>query len=498
MIKILLVDDDFLVRTYLSRLTNWEAHGYTLVGTAQDGEQALQMVEEFQPEIIITDLTMPILDGITLIRRLKQAGNTSKIIVLSCHDDFEYVKEAMKLGADEYVLKNLLTEDSMLKLLDEIKGSVVQQSGPDINPEREWNSILRQLRGESGEDNVASGFCIHAALAIRIVGYEDHVTNLSPEQQEKFQSSFLQVCREACRDTHIIRGVHVRQEQYAVVFDLSREESRGERRKRLQQASVALVQYADRYLGVSVIIGVSDTPDFQTDAAMRWREAVDALGESFYSRESVFYAWETRQMGQTLPQAARAFCDSIAQMIEEKNEDGIRGAYAEALEAFRREHTRAKLVREWLAQADQEAGVETRVMPEYFSDFYGMEQAYLLFCEEKLPEAEQYSEAVVQTIRYIQTHYAEGISLSDAAEAVHLNAAYLSFLFHKETDITFSEYLLSCRMNRAKELLVQTNDKIRDIGLQTGYRDHRHFCKTFKKVTGMTPQEYRKQRGSGK
>lgn len=107
MIKILLVDDDFLVRTFLSRLTNWNAHGYSVVGAAQDGEQALEMTQEYQPDIIITDISMPVMDGITLIRRLKKENNPAKIVVLSCHDDFEYVREAMKLGADEYVLKNL-------------------------------------------------------------------------------------------------------------------------------------------------------------------------------------------------------------------------------------------------------------------------------------------------------------------------------------------------------------------------------------------------------
>lgn len=239
----MLVDDDFLVRTFLSRLTNWNAHGYSVVGAAQDGEQALEMTQEYQPDIIITDISMPVMDGITLIRRLKKENNPAKIVVLSCHDDFEYVREAMKLGADEYVLKNLLTEQSMLKLLGELEGR---------------------------------------------------------------------------------------------------------------------------------------------------------------------------------------------------------------------------------------------------------EQEFLAFCEELLPDLSQYSEPVAQTIRFIQKNYGENISLNDASEAVHLNAAYLSFVFHKETEITFSEYLTACRINRAKELLLQTDEKVKEIGRQAGYRDNRHFCKMFKRVTGMTPQEYRK------
>lgn len=324
MIKILLVDDDFLVRTFLSRLTNWNAHGYSVVGAAQDGEQALEMTQEYQPDIIITDISMPVMDGITLIRRLKKENNPAKIVVLSCHDDFEYVREAMKLGADEYVLKNLLTEQSMLKLLGELEKDVVQP------------------------------------------------------------------------------------------------------------------------------------------------------------------------LGQYDPEEARAFCENIAAYMERRDGNAIRASYAQALEAFASQHTQSHLVREWMMQAQRSAGLSAQEAPQHFSELEGREQEFLAFCEELLPDLSQYSEPVAQTIRFIQKNYGENISLNDASEAVHLNAAYLSFVFHKETEITFSEYLTACRINRAKELLLQTDEKVKEIGRQAGYRDNRHFCKMFKRVTGMTPQEYRK------
>lgn len=116
-----------------------------------------------------------------------------------------------------------------------------------------------------------------------------------------------------------------------------------------------------------------------------------------------------------------------------------------------------------------------RKQPQHFSELEGREQEFLAFCEELLPDLSQYSEPVAQTIRFIQKNYGENISLNDASEAVHLNAAYLSFVFHKETEITFSEYLTACRINRAKELLLQTDEKVKEIGRQAGYRDNRAF-----------------------
>lgn len=491
MIKILLVDDDFLVRTFLSRLTNWNAHGYSLVGAAQDGEQALEMTAEYQPDIIITDISMPVMDGITMIRKLKKDQNPAKIVVLSCHDDFEYVREAMKLGADEYVLKNLLTEESMLKLLDELSKSVIQPLPGHYDPEKERMSIVQLLRGQ-GDEAELNGFHIRAALAVRICDFEKRVAILPMEQQERFQASLIQVCQDIAKQDHLIRSVHVRRDLYAAVFDFRKGESRQERREILGQAASLLSHHTDRYLAAEVRIGVSDTPDFGDDPKACWDSALDALEATFYEPQTICYAWQSPPSHNVIPEKAREFCENIAGYMERRDGNAVRAGYAAALQAFRAEHTQSQLVREWMMQADRRAGVTVREMPQHFSEMEGLEQAYLAFCEELLPDLEQYSDAVAETIRFLQKNYVQNLSLNDASEAVHLNAAYLSYVFHKETGITFSEYLTSCRINHAKQLLAQTTEKVKEVGVQSGYHDNRHFCKMFKRVTGMTPQEYRK------
>lgn len=491
MIKILLVDDDFLVRTFLSGLTDWNAHGYTIVGAAQDGERALEMIEEFEPNIVITDISMPVMDGITLIRKLKQQNNPAKIIVLSCHDDFEYVREAMKLGADEYILKNLLTEKSMLKLLEELRNTIVRPLPGHYDPEKERSCIMKLLRGDENDVDL-NGFHIRAALAVRVKDYDNRVIHLPIEQQERFQASLIQVCQDVARQNCIIRSVHIRRDLYAVVFDFQKGESRQERRDILRQAANLLVHNCDRYLAAEVLVGVSDTPDFGGKPSECWEGALNALEESFYGNQMICYAWQAQIAQKTIPQAARAFCDHIGEYMQRKDGNAIRNGYKEALKAFWEEHTRSQLVKEWLMQADRKAGISMRPIPQHFKELEGLEQAYLAFCEELLPDAEQYSDAVAQTIRYLQKNFIHNISLNDAAEEVHLNAAYLSFIFHKETGITFSEYLISCRINHAKGLLMKSRMKIKEVGSQSGYHDNRHFCKIFKRVTGMTPQEYRK------
>lgn len=494
MIKVLLVDDDFLVRTFLSRITDWEKHGYTLVGTAQDGEEALHMVQEYQPDIIITDISMPVMDGIELIRRLKQDGNTANIIALSCHDDFEYVKEAMKLGINEYMLKNLLTEESLLKLLDEMKRSIVStnRSGLQFDaPDEEREYYLQLLQG--GKQKSEDSFSASAAMAVNILNYDTRVSMMPMEQQKKFHVSFAQICREACQNVLAVRCVHVQRGQYAVLLDFSGISSVYERREKIQQYASATVRYAQQYLAVSVCIGTSRVEGFQADAQQCWKQAKDAWNERFYTPQTVFYGWQMQPSGKEIPEIARQFSENIAAYIEQKKGGMIRQQWEAVLEEFRLQHTQQWLVAEWLRQTDRQAGLAQRMIPDKLDDFRGLEAAYVTFKEEMLPELDSYSNAVSQTIRYLQQNHTHDASLQDAADQVHLNPAYLSHIFSKETGITFSEYLLSCRINTAKELLAHTSDKIRDVGEHSGFRDYRNFCKTFKRVTGVTPQNYRKQ-----
>ena len=494
MIKVLLADDDFLARAYLSQLIDWEMHGYTLVGAARDGEEALQMVEEYHPHIIITDISMPGLDGISVIRLLRSRGDQARIIALSCHDDFEYVKEAMRLGADEYVLKNLLTEQKLLELLEQMKGRirVSQEDSPFRNAEQERDYYIKLLRSESEESVTKDGFHISVAFAVEITHMPEQMDALDVEKQEKFQTSFAQVCREACKKTQI-RCIHIRQAMYAVLLDLNGIVSTYERQHLVQQCASTLLRYSERYLALSIQIGTSKVYHFQQAPAQCWREALGSLNERFYTNQSIFYGWQCSECGREIPAEARAFCENIARYMEQEDSHAIRAGWAEALASFERQHTEERLVREWLKQTDRSAGVEMRQMPKQFSDLDGFELKYLTFREELLPQEEQYSDTVSSAVRYIQDNYQSKISLREVADLVHLNATYLSHLFHRETGVTFSEYLMSCRVNKAKELLINTNMKVKDISLRSGFANHRNFIKMFKNTTGMTPQEYRKK-----
>ena len=122
--RVLLVDDDMIVRIFLQNMVRWESCGFEVCGVARDGGEAFAQYQNKQPDLILTDISMPQVDGIELIRQLREHGYEGVIIVLSCHDDFGLVKNAMQAGADDYLLKNHVDENAMESLLSTLRAKV--------------------------------------------------------------------------------------------------------------------------------------------------------------------------------------------------------------------------------------------------------------------------------------------------------------------------------------------------------------------------------------
>lgn len=487
--RVLLVDDDFLVRSYLSQLLNWEANGYELVGAAQDGAQALEMVGKYAPDIVIADIDMPVMNGIDLLCRLKEQNYSGHVIMLSCHDDFEYVKEAMRIGAEEYLLKDMLTPEKLLQTLETIAPTDTEQRSVRQTREQEDKQLLQLLDGTAVS---CESIRPNAVIAVQVTEYEDKIAYQPVEQKEEFYKALAQTCETAASNMKAFRCIHVRGGLFAGFCVFHSGMGKQEKQLALRETASVLVQDADRHFAIAVKLGVSDASEYETDVAACWDSAQNALSHAFYQPGSIFYAWQCGGMGSYLPRAAAEFLKKAEELAARRDTEAFQQALDDALEAFQQEQTRESQVAYWLHSADKLLNLPVRPLPKRFAQLRDMVQSYVNVCEEMLPDTEQYSDGVAAAIRFLQEHYRENITLSDAAKAVHLTTAYLSYVFHKETEITFSEYLQSCRINHAKKLLENTDEHVRDIGGMVGYNDNRHFSKVFKRATGMTPQEYRK------
>ena len=166
--RVLIVDDDTIVRMYLRDIIQWESYGFTVIGLARDGEEALEIVHREQPDVILTDISMPRMNGIELIAHLRRENYDGVINVLSCHDDFELVKSAMQQGADDYLLKNYLSDTAMEEILGKLTEQIRARSRESHQREeiqqlaRKGIDVIRRellesiLRGELSETECES------------------------------------------------------------------------------------------------------------------------------------------------------------------------------------------------------------------------------------------------------------------------------------------------------------------------------------------------------
>ncbi|HBR29267.1 MAG TPA: DNA-binding response regulator, partial [Firmicutes bacterium] len=127
MLKVMIVDDEAIVRIGLKSMIDWESHGFQLVGEANDGQRALDLFQKNKPDLVITDLKMPVMDGLQLMRHLNELDARCRVIVLSSYDEFSLVKEAMKLGAADYLLKLEMEPDQLVEVLSGFKSEILQE-----------------------------------------------------------------------------------------------------------------------------------------------------------------------------------------------------------------------------------------------------------------------------------------------------------------------------------------------------------------------------------
>lgn len=523
MIKVLLVDDDFLVRTYLKQLLDWEREGFYLLGAAKDGKEALQLADGAQaPDLIITDVCMPIMNGVTLIRELKKREHPAGIIVLSCHDDFAFVKEAMQLGADEYLMKNDLDADCLKNVLKKVGAQILQSQNRRIEKKRIHRLVeigqekLRydfftaftkedlpegKIKVMAQEAGISSSFASYAVLILKIADWKDRKETLSESEQAIFQQAFMQMCQNALEGARysaqqLSYCFQLSGAEYVVLLDFSAEVSSARKQQTLHMAADNLNRFAERYFNLVLLEGASTVQSGIVLLHHAYKQAQEALQRSFYEEGQIFLSDSACPFADQLPKQAEDFLANVAKRVTQGAIEDLEQGFVSVLAVLRTRRVYPELVITWLKAVNEQAGMEQAA--EFYqaigkiTDIVKIHQAYwqkAAGLQEKYRVGDH--PAVRQAICYIQKNYTQPLSLLEVAASVHLNPAYFSSLFKKDTGITFSEYVLQCRMNKVKKLLITTNSRLKDIARQAGFYDYRHFCKLFKIVTGKTPRSYR-------
>lgn len=524
--KAVLVDDDFLVRSYLKMLSAWERAGFEIIADVRDGEEALEVMEQEVVELVVTDIAMPLMDGIQLIRKIREKDTGIYVIALSCHDEFEYVKEAMKEGADEYVLKNTLNEKSLYTLLQaaneklemqktECSGKMQDNEGSDaeylsgINRKfLFFNQILAGTLSEKDleREGIAAGvrgkYLNSAVIVMKLEDYGEAEDLWSEVKKEQYCLGFVNRFQEMAGD--VTSQMKIEEEMMYVgngVFccfvDLS-DLCRGSEmyQKLTNMASVCYrICRKEEY---RYQIGVSNSCIGAEALRQAYQQARMMVKAAFYAPDGITYYEPGKVMKKELPREAENLLEQSELIRKRNKKDEFRKMSKAAVEAFRKEYTESSIVTDWLRRIEErllnKAGEEKRIVHTIEEVEKVLEEMVEQLTEcENLEISEQVSKPVRRAAEYAAEHYKEAIGLVDAAEVAGVNSTYLSYLFSQEMKTGFANYLLNLRLEHAKKLLRSCDLKIWQIAEKSGFNDYHYFSKVFKKNVGMNPAQYVKK-----
>lgn len=534
--KVLLVDDELEIRDGMEKKLNWEELGFQIAGLAANGIEALEKATALRPDVILTDIRMPFMDGLELTERVRESLPLTKIIVFSGYDDFEYAKKAIAVGVEDYILKPV----SALQLAEALR-KLKQKMDADLAAKRDLESLRRAY-----EENVPF---LRDQLLIDILEGEvstEKLRELAERFRLSFVSSFLSVAVFSCHrprmgtngeagfqlaDELIPIAVrkHLHQEldeDYAVVTLLNREQiiaiigmETGTEIHRLYGRLNAICQTGRQVTGAVVAAGLGETVSNPAELKRSYDRARSALEYSVLlgkDGEYAVYAGDIKVNEQQPLHLEDYEEKNLIAAIKANNEERL----AEQLAAFFDRIEAARLpIYQYQTYLMEIFAVVLKVMGSFQLDIrevFGEDQDYLdhLFGGAPLADIRCWllgvcrklstsiyrekmdagKELVVKAKAYVEEHYADvNLSVEQICEVLHVSPSYFSTVFKRETGENFVAYLTDLRIAEAKVLLATTADKTYLIAGQVGYSEPNYFSYVFKKKVGTSPTAYRKQ-----
>ncbi len=528
--NVLVVDDEPIIRLGLRTLVDWEKHGFTYAGDAEDGLEAYGLLETLNIDIVITDLIMPRMDGLALIRMLKDCARPISVIVLSCMDDFTYVKEAMKLGAKDYILKPTMEPESLLEILQGVKRELeIQWNERREQENRQLELASTKLMQLSNRLQVYLQTSVgETELQAELFGAE--VTENDPNAAGASASSSLVSLllhfgsSEAVADwrwTGCLAALPLAADSVLLLVPAAAGEPDAAEDGGVYAAAAALERAAevrlqaapDWFIGAGVV--VRRLSQVKPAAELHERQLHERFYSSSWNRLIVHAPEAASMQAASLPYDVRS---DLLRCIAHDNSDGYLH-HAEALCRKLREQRPKKdkvlsFIQELLALAAGYArergyaGIERyEELFVYSKALHGCSrfeqvrerllQAMNMLMENRLIIGNEsthrsHNTFIRKVLTFMMENYASPISTSDMADYVRLSRSYLSDLFSKEMGESLSETLTRIRIEEAKRKLRTGEMKVYEVADAVGFPDAKTFAKTFKRVVGCSPKEFEK------
>lgn len=510
MVNMLIVDDELLMRRGLSCIP-WEKAGVCLAGTAASGMEALEFIKEKNIQILFTDIQMPDINGLELIRAANLLSPSIQSVLLTGHNNFNYAKEAISLHVYDYILKPC-DPDEVLDIIGKLAKKIEEEN----HSKQKKAETISEIHKHTLQNTLQH---IYTSQTVT----DDDVQIL--EDSAFFDSGFFLAAQAVFPsiDARSVESFFLNQEDpgYSfisfipannkLVLLIKNSMSGHDKTEQVSAWLRTMQQKLSQNLGCSVQIGMGNAVSSFRDIPESYRTAMESSDIFFSHPESDFISYNDIYSilnGET----SESVCHNILSRLEQRNYTLMRESLEE-LKAFFRStwNTAAKIRLTVIDLCLLASGLVAQKKNEVFSGLTAeqllsinqaesltvlMDQTLqiLTHCIDDLNGASDnaYHHIVKDCLSFIEAHYTEDINIAKAAFEIHVNADYLARILKKEYGLPFSQILTNIRLEKACSLLCDMNLSISEVSCQTGFRDFRYFGQVFKNRYKMTPREYRK------
>jgi two-component system, response regulator YesN len=535
MYRLLIVDDEDWIRERLRDTIDWSGLGIEVCGEARDGEEALDITARLLPDIVITDIRMPGIDGLEYIRRLREGNNRTKVIIISGYSDFEYARMAIKLGAFDYLLKPVEDEEIIgiiSKCLEEIssekkKDVIVETARKQMLenlPLLKKEFLLKLADGAFDNDDAIFREMDYLKLSWHgcnkicfIIELDENVSKKTCENWDRHLLKF--VVSNIARDFVMKLGggeIFHTESDRVVCLAFSNVDEKVLTRQVLS-VSNGIRKVVRKVTGFSSTIGVGRVCSTLSGITMSFREAVEALQYKSYLGSDRIYDIRGIEMQRKVDFYKAADLEILLNNIkmgDVRNSLDVLDNMFAGLHDGREElcpldlkllymdimNPVLKLVSDANTAVEDFSNLSIKFMEQLsrlqtVNDFHTWLSDMVIRIIDLLGKHRNSKKRKVieAAVEYVNRHYTEPITLNNIADRFFLNASYFCKIFKEEVGESFTKYFINLRIQKAKELLKDPTRKIYEIAGMVGYEDVQYFTRIFKATTGVSPVQYREK-----
>lgn len=542
--KLLIVDDEIEVRKGIINKVDWDKLGFEIVAEGENGKEALELFEKTLPDVLLTDIKMPFMDGLQLTQAIKEKYPTTKVIVMTGFDEFEYAHKAIKLNVSEYILRPVSSQELseiLVKVKKQIDNEIADKE--DVKALREYyrksipvlkekflTSLVTSIMERKDIEENSKNYDINLrgnSYIVSIVNIDEvkhtkfkknnkslnNIDNNFYEERSLFKFALLNIVEEITTKYNL--GVVFLNDENVVILSVCNEQNREDVSNNVLKMLEELRLSIEKFLKFTVTIGVGNICNdviyinhsyenalaalnykiFMGDNRIIWIEDIEPVSVS----KVVFDENKERSLSSCLKVGTQ---EEMLETIDKLFEDVIsfKASYKDyQIYIMEILTTILKAARDSSIDIDGIFGINHNLLVELYS-LKSIEEAQSWFkniCMKIMSNIvkdrqDTYKEFVHKAKTYVKENYKDSqININGVCNYLHLSPTYFSFIFKKETKTTFINYVTQIRMEAAKELLRITNLKSFEIAEKVGYSEPNYFSYSFKKKFGVSPSEYR-------